>query len=504
MFPSKTPTSKSIPGPHAAVINDQTSLATRAVNFVTAFSCLVPMLAFFALAVNCSGQVTFIKVADTTQVFPGQTTTNFTSFGPPAINAGVVAFEADGAPLTSGVFRWTNGVLQKAADYNTSIPFGTGKFTFFSGGFATYTENGLLTFRGIGSAGSGLYQYDGVSLTRLFDTTTPNPIPGGTGPFATFLAPNMKNGMIAFLAVNTNNQRGIFLLTNSTLSQVLAPATPYPGGGTGVVSFSSQVGFDKGNLAFWAFNSATNTNHAIFTLTGGMLTKVAEKNVTIVPGLGNPFTSLSSPPDVSGSKVAFAGNYSGGSGIYSANLDGSGLGVLVDVSTPIPSGVGNFASFGSFEYDQGDLVFYGIGATGAGIYRVRSGVVTRVIDTSLTLDGKGIANFNFRDAGYANGEIAFRANFNDGSRGIYTVNLGAPAGAPDGGSLSSFAYSPITGARFMFSGATPGTAYRIQFSSALISDSWNGLTNFTYNGPVTVNDGSTAGVTKRFYRAVTP
>ena len=461
------------------------------------------VLTCFALVVNVAGQITFTKVADTTQPFPGRST-NFSGFGAPAISGGVVAFEADGGSSFAGVFRWTNGVLQKAADYNTAIASGSGNFTFFSGGFATYTENGLVTFRGIGSAGSGLFQFDGTSLTRLMDTTTPNPIPGGTGPFSVFFAPNMKDGAIALLAQNTNSLRGIYLRTNSTLTQLLAPGTAYIGGGTGVLSFSSQVGFDDGNLAFWSYNSATNTDNAIYTLANGTLTKVAEKNVTLVPGVGTPFTTLNSPPDVSGTKVAFQGSYSGGSGIYGVNLDGSGLVALVDTTTPIPLGSGYFTSVSSFEYDSGDLVFYGIGAAGAGIYRLRAGTLARIIDTSMTLDGKGIANFTFRDAGYANGEIAFRANFNDGSRGIYTANIGAPTGPPSGGTLSGLSYSASTGASFTFNGATSGQTYRIQSSTTLATNSWTDLTNFNFTAPVTVTDSAAAGAAQKFYRAVTP
>jgi hypothetical protein len=73
-----------------------------------------------------------------------------------------------------------------------------------------------------------------------------------------------------------------------------------------------------------------------------------------------------------------------------------------------------------------------------------------------------------------------------------------------GGQLGSLAFSPITGFRCTFRDATPGYSYRIQTSPSLAAGSWTEFTNFTYTGPIPLTDTSTAGATKRFYRAVSP
>lgn len=473
-----------------------------------AFKRVGPVLACFTLAVSAAGQITFTKVADTTTAFPGGPG-NFTSFGSPTIHAGVVAFEANSTP-NAGVFRWTNGVLQKAADYNTAMPSGSGNFATFSGGFATYTENGKVTFRGIGPSPSfthGLYQFDGTTLTRLVDRATPDPMPDGTGPFGNLFAPNMKDGQIAFIAEGTNTTlgRGIFGISNGVVIQRLAIGTPYPAG-MNALSYSSQVGFDDGNISFRASDGASS-DHGIFTLVGTTLTQVARQDVTPVPGTATVFTNLFGPSDISGSKVAFLGSYVGGFGIFSANLDGTGMAKLVDNNTAIPGGVGNFTGLPQvFEFDGGDLVFRGTGTGGAvGIYLLRAGVLTRIIDRNTVLDGKADPSVDFRDAGYANGEIVFKANFFSlGSSGLFTANIGAPSSTPGGGSFGTLSFSSATGFGLTFSDATSGQAYRIQSSTTLLTNSWTDLTNFTYTAPVSVTDSSAAGAAKKFYRAVTP
>ncbi|MEO0017427.1 MAG: hypothetical protein RLZZ522_710 [Verrucomicrobiota bacterium] len=72
------------------------------------------------------------------------------------------------------------------------------------------------------------------------------------------------------------------------------------------------------------------------------------------------------------------------------------------------------------------------------------------------------------------------------------------------GKLGSLAYSPTTGFSCIFSDATIGITYRIQFSPAMAPGTWTDLTSISYAAPIAVTDPSAAGVTKRFYRAITP
>jgi len=73
-----------------------------------------------------------------------------------------------------------------------------------------------------------------------------------------------------------------------------------------------------------------------------------------------------------------------------------------------------------------------------------------------------------------------------------------------GGRCGSLAHSLATGFSFTFSDGTAGQPYRIQTSPLLALDSWSDFTNFTYTGPIVINDPSAVVAPKIFYRAVTP
>ena len=443
-------------------------------------------------------QYTFTKVVDTTNTFPGNATT-FTSFQAPVVHAGVVAFAGSSA-TNGGVFCWTNSILQKAADFSTTPPNGSGKFTLFSG-FTVYVENGRVLFRGLASAGSGIYQYDGSTLARVADTNYPNPAPASPVAFSGFGAPNIKDGLVAFIAVTTNTTRGIFTASNGVFAAKVVPGTLYPGS-TNVLGMSSQVGLDDGNIAFVGYDGSTG-QHGTFAVSGGTLTKVAERNVTTAPGVGEVFTDMQNiPPDVSGTKVAFYGVYAAGNGIFAVNLNGSGLTTLVSTATAIPGGTGTFTGFTEFEFDNGDLVFGGSGASAqSGIYLLRNGTLTKILNKTTSLGGKTISAISFRNAGYANGELAFGVNFTDATRAVYYTSIGAPV---SGGTLGSMQYSAGTGASFSFTGGTVGQPYRIQYLTNLVSTNWTTITNFTYTSPVIITNVDAPNSPPRFYRAITP
>ncbi|MDB6054237.1 MAG: hypothetical protein JWN25_1760 [Verrucomicrobiales bacterium] len=455
-------------------------------------------LAFLAFSpTTLHAQLVFTKVADTT-MFPPGSSANFSTFGAPALHSGSVAFSATFAG-SSGVFKWADGVIQKAADSDTTPPGGTGKFLVFPG-YAT--ENGKITFFGVvNPTPQGLYQFDGSSLVRLADTLTPATMPGGTGPFVGFSIPAMKDGVVAFVGQNSSAQRGLFSITGGTVSQRLAPGTPYPGGTGGFINPGGVITLDAGNIAFYGSDSTVNANNSIFTLVGSTLTRIAEKNVTLVPGSSSPFTTLGTTPDINGSKLAFSGAFSGGQGIYSVNLDGSGMVKLVDTTTTIPASTETFGGFGEFEFNGADLVFKGTSTGGQGLYLLRGGNITRIIDTFSPLAGKSPATLTFRESGYSAGLITFAVNFTDGSRGIYTSNINA-IGQLSGGSFSAFSAS-VAGFSFTFENGTSGHSYSIQSSSTMAINSWSEVTNFPYTGPITVTDSSSLGAPRKFYKAVT-
>jgi len=73
-----------------------------------------------------------------------------------------------------------------------------------------------------------------------------------------------------------------------------------------------------------------------------------------------------------------------------------------------------------------------------------------------------------------------------------------------GGRFTDLMFSPLTGFTATFSDATVGEPYRIQSSPAGAGPSWSDFTNFTYTGPVMINDPSVGSTSNKLFRAVTP
>lgn len=116
-------------------------------------------------------------------------------------------------------------------------------------------------------------------------------------------------------------------------------------------------------------------------------------------------------------------------GIYLQN--GSSLSVIADTNTPIPDGTGNFSGFmyNPPAIDNSNVAFMGYGSNSqAGIYTTLGGTLSKVIDINDTLDGKTFRPFSFSSAsigyqGLSGNQLAFLAEFTDGSQAIYIAVL---------------------------------------------------------------------------------
>ncbi len=111
--------------------------------------------------------------------------------------------------------------------------------------------------------------------------------------------------------------------------------------------------------------------------------------------------------------------------------DGGSLALIADLNTPIPDGAGNFSRFmfTAPAIDSGNVAFIGYGSNSqAGIYTTLGGSLSKVIDINDTLDGKTLRPFSFTSAtlgreGLSRNQLAFLAQFTDGSQGVYVATL---------------------------------------------------------------------------------
>jgi len=162
---------------------------------------------------------------------PGRNET-FAGFTPfEEISGGNVAINGFGPATTAsqykGVFTDIGG-LHAVADTNTPIPGGIGNFIDFGG---LSFNDGHIVFLGFGSGGQAGYYTDmGGHLRVVVDTKTP--IPGGSGTFTIFdpfRGPSLSKNRILFLAGGAENQFGLYLDINGSLTRVISNADTLDG-----------------------------------------------------------------------------------------------------------------------------------------------------------------------------------------------------------------------------------------------------------------------------------
>jgi hypothetical protein len=477
---------------------------TRFLYLFVCVSLLSPRLA--------QAQFVITKVADTNTAIPNGVG-NFATFSAagygPATGQGSVAFYATGANGQKGYYSQVGGVLGRIADTNTPVP-GGGSFTAF-GTISWGFEGDSLYFSGGNATQSGLYVSSNGIVTRLIDPTTTT-VPPGTNKFNGFLFVYPFDARVAFLGTYgaSTSQRGIYLYDHGTISKLADGNADFPGsaGLSFLTSNFAEMSHDAdGEVAFFATdtNAAPPIAQGILTVANGALHTIASTS-TQVPGKTNLFTSFVRKADISGGKVVFVGSYSGGSGVYQANLDGSGLVKLVDTTTQIPgSGTTNFSSFQSAAIELDTIVFVGQGPGIWGAYRLQNGTLEKIVAKPETLDGKTVDSVVLGTQGLSGGRVAFQIQFSNGSVGIYSAIVDYANQTHSGGTLvpGSLLYSPVNGFSFTFNGQS-GVPYRIQYNTNLTSTNWTTLTNFTYSAPITIVDSGAGSSARRVYRAVTP
>ncbi|MFV2069865.1 MAG: hypothetical protein ACC645_23110, partial [Pirellulales bacterium] len=157
--------------------------------------------------------------------------------------------------------------------------------------------------------------------------------------------------------------------TTVTFTKIADTNTAIPGG-TGNFTGWGTLSLGRGKAAFRAVGS--DQQQGIYIFEDGTLTKFADTNTAIPDGTGN-FTNFS-PVSLDGENVAFAGGGENESGIYT-DLGGA-LRKVADTDTAIPDGAGNFTHFGPPSLDSGTVAFLGIGNEQRGIYTEGEGTLT--------------------------------------------------------------------------------------------------------------------------------
>jgi hypothetical protein len=346
---------------------------------------------------------TFNLVADTTTAAPNG---SFTSFSLPAISGDTVAFRGfySGG---QGVFTGSGGPLTTIAKTGDAAP--AGAFT----GFTNPTISGnTVAFIGSYSGARAIFADNGGARITIVKTGDAAPF----GTFSNFGNSSVSGNTVAFSGFYGSTGRGIFTGNGGPITTV--------GSSTNV----GEPALSGSTAAYWAFFG----NEGIFTGSGGPQTRIV--------GSGDPaplgnFVSFNSAVSISGSTVAFQGNFSGGRGIFTGN--GGALQAIAKTGDAAP--VGTFNNFdapaisGSIAAFKG---YYNNGVSGGlGIFIGSGGQLDTVIKTGDSLFGSTVSSLFFDRFGLdadGSGDLAFFYQLANGNSGIA---IASPAAIPEASSF---------------------------------------------------------------------
>jgi hypothetical protein len=232
---------------------------------------------------------------------------------------------------------WT---FTKVADNSSAVPGGSGDFTDFG---APSLRNGEVAFQGYGGPSGtlpGIYTGTaGGPVILVADTNTT--APGDTSKFASFEQPSIDAaGNVAYVGVLGNGNEGVYARVGGTLGLIADTHTATPGfnGTFSSFQFRGSASIDGGTVALSAFSrGAGGVNEGIYTSAGGTLSLISDRSTALPHGAGTSQFIFIDRPMINNGNIIFD------------------------------------ASNGS--------------AGGAGVYLLKNGVLTRVIDDTMTLPG---------------------------------------------------------------------------------------------------------------------
>lgn len=345
----------------------------------------------------------FGKIADTVTNYAGIGAFSISMDAPVMDKNGNLAFRASGSGF-SGVYRWNSGgTVAKVADTSTSIPSGTGAFTFFG---QPSISGGVVALEGLGTNQDGLYTYASGQTTGTMVLNKGSL----SNKFLSFSDPDIRNGKIAFLGREAAG-RGVYTVSGGSVTTVATAGSTY-------LSFASASSNGADNF----FYGRTVTNGLLYRQSGGTNTLLVDKTMS-VPGTSYKFGSIGSFAQ-DGGNISFSGSLGSLQGVYS--IFGDAVRKIADTTTLIPDANGQrFGNFGTSAIGGNSVVFVGYDVNSQpGLYSSINGELSKIIDTSTTLDGKLIYNIDLRAGSIAGNRIAFQADFTDGTSATYVATLG--------------------------------------------------------------------------------
>lgn len=381
-----------------------------------------------------AGAPTPIRIADTnTDVF-GAVGAKFTKFDPfPSLQGGEVLFSGQWTDYSfgpeQGVFLYNGASVTNIADTLDQRPDRAGTFADFNG----YSLDGLnAVFIDFHGAQEGLYSYNlqARHLTTLAtEKTVVSSADGKLSGQLGFYTPSADGGSVAVNGGATNIGQGIYTNVTGTFRPLADRTSPAPDQPGYLLWYFNALTFRQGKVAFECgfersdLRGGAQQGVYVGDATTGSISRIAD--VTTVPPGGGTWDGFGPSTGFDGSSVSFTDRL--GTALYT-NIGGT-LRVAANSGTPLPGASVHFAEFGQSSLDGEQIAFTAASTRGGppGLFLWSDGTISQILAPGGILDGKTIANLGLGVDALSGDNVAFRADFADGSSGIYLMAIPEPA-----------------------------------------------------------------------------
>lgn len=358
----------------------------------------------------------------------------YTGFGYPAIDKGIVAFQA--FTDASGVYKYhmKDGSIDLVATRGTIVPgtddyFGTFSDPVLDKGAVAFYGGSLLTIGRIDHF--GIYTDARGKLEPVM--VEGFSIPAGEGGFEFpehFRGTWIENGAVTFVGANGTPSAGVYVWRTGSVERVVGEGAPIPGEDLLFDSFDETgAPIDGGIVAFGGANS-TELVGGIYRATGDTIEFVYGTGTLLPDGITMDRGGL---PRMREGKLAFyaCDETFTECGLYT---DASGeLKTVVNRHTLVPGG--NGAVFDTWTlgepFDGRHLAFRGRFGTDWGLFTDLTGTLTRVVGSGDVIEGRVLTSAWLGNSSLEGNKILFSARFEDMSEAIAMARYPAPPGDAD-------------------------------------------------------------------------
>lgn len=325
-----------------------------------------------------------------------------------------------------GVYKYVDGARSCVARTGvTAIPGGTGAYTAFGGGVSI--SAGVVAFVGHGSDGQqGIYTDPG-SLVLVADLTTT--VPGGGIPFTACDAPWLTDGEIVFRGTSAAGY-GVYRYDHTGLSCVADYTTLIPPANEESFAVVMWPCLRSGRISF--------PGHSTDQVTMGVYVDDTEQfirivdNSTPIPGGSGEFITFGNGPSLDhDGNVVFGGRGSADQvGIYRFVASTETLECVADLNTWLPGFHDTVVGFGSRGIDNRNIAFTvksddstPVGLDEA-VYVDYEGAICKVVKQGDVIDGKTVTQALVGRRSISGNRIALWIAYDNGTKhAIYVVEL---------------------------------------------------------------------------------